>query len=215
MTSIVTRVGTSIGCMLVASLVASAGAAQKPGPWKTLFNGKDLTGFTTTGTAEWKVEDGIISGGQFGDATKRGNLVTVDEFQDFELELDFMIDEHGKYNSGVALRGGGGYQVNIGRAEAEEYIGVGARRGPKNEWAWLHKGDEKGTLRKQLAWNTLRFIATGGHFEIWLNGQKTTDVTDPEPDPKWLRKGTLAFQTYGADGHAGFVKFRNMRVREL
>lgn len=186
-----------------------------PKPWKTLFNGRDLTGFTTTGTAEWKLENGVISGGQFGDPTKRGSLVTVDEFQDFELELEFLIDEHGKYNSGVAIRGGGGYQINIGRPAAEEFIGVGARRGPTRTWAWLHKGDEQDTIRKKLEWNTIRVLAKGSHFEITLNAVKTADVTDPEPDPNWLRRGTLAFQTYGAEGHAGFIKFRNIRIREL
>jgi len=25
----------------------------------------------------------------------------------------------------------------------------------------------------------------------------------------------LALQTYGAEGHAGWVKFRNLRIREL
>ena len=35
------------------------------------------------------------------------------------------------------------------------------------------------------------------------------------PDPKALRPGSISFQTYGAEGHAGWVKFRNVRVREL
>ena len=53
--------------------------------------------------------------------------MTKEQFKDFELELEFMIDEHGKYNSGVYLRndpgkgGRTGYQVNIGRGQAEEY----------------------------------------------------------------------------------------------
>ena len=76
-------------------------------PWRPLFNGKDLTGFTTTGTAVWRVENGEIVGGQDGDFSKRGNLVTTEQFKDFELELEFLIDEHGKYNSGVSIRGSG------------------------------------------------------------------------------------------------------------
>src|SRR5690349_18663663 len=90
--------------------------------WRPLFNGKDLQGWTPLGSAQWKVEDGIIVGGQFGDPKKSGLLTTNESFKDFELTLDFMIDEHGKYNSGVYLRndkgtaGRTGYQVNIGRA---------------------------------------------------------------------------------------------------
>ena len=182
--------------------------------WRRLFNGRDLSGFTTTGTATWKVEDGIIVGGQDGDFRKRGTLITTDEFKDFELELDFLIDEHGKYNSGIQIRGTG-YQVNIGRPPAGEFIGVGVHRGEPRQFVWLSKGDERDTVRKPLQWNTLRVLAQGAHFEVTLNGVKTVDVTDPAPDPRWLEKGPLRFQTYGAEDHAGFVKFRNLKIREL
>src|SRR5436305_11355651 len=87
--------------------------------WRSLFNGKDLDGWAPIGSAHWRVEDGVIVGTQDGDAKRAGLLTSKDAFQDFELELEFMIDEHGKYNSGVYLRndpGTGartGYQVNI------------------------------------------------------------------------------------------------------
>ncbi len=183
--------------------------------WKPLFNGKDLEGWTPVGSAAWKVEDGVISGGQDGDPKKSGILATKETYQDFELELDFMIDEHGKYNSGVYLRndpgkgGRTGYQVNIGRGEAGEFCGGLYYKD------WLAKGDEKDTIRKKLEWNSLRILAKGAHIEVTLNGTKVVDFTDPKPDPKLLQKGTLALQTYGAEGHAGWVKFRTLRIREL
>ena len=31
----------------------------------------------------------------------------------------------------------------------------------------------------------------------------------------FLKPGVLALQTYGAEGHAGWVKFRNLRIRTL
>ncbi len=207
------RLAAGVACALV--LAATASARGQGQEWRPLFDGKSLNGFTTSGTAIWKVEDGAIVGGQDGDFHRRGNLVTVGEFQDFELELEFLIDEHGKYNSGVHIRGGGSYQVNIGRPPAGEFIGVGVHRGANNEWVWLAKGDERDVVRKPLAWNMLRIVAKGAHFEVTLNGVKTVDVTDPEPDPKWLKRGVISFQTYGAEEHAGFVKFRNLRIREL
>ena len=45
--------------------------------------------------------------------------------------------------------------------------------------------------------------------------QKVVDYTDTNPPEKFLQKGVIAFQTYGAEGHAGWVKFRNIRVRPL
>ena len=180
-----------------------------------IFNGKDLEGWKTVGSAVWKVEDGVLSGGQDGDPKKSGVIHTVAEYQDFELTLDFMIDEHGKYNSGVYLRnapgraGRSGYQVNIGRGEAGEFCaGVYTNK-------WLAKGDEKDAIRKKLDWNALRILIKGAHIEVDLNGTRVSTVDDAEPDPKFLPKGVIALQTYGAEGHAGWIKFRNLRIREI
>jgi hypothetical protein len=183
--------------------------------WRTLFDGKDLSQFVPVGTAKWHVEDGVIVGGQDGDPKRSGLLTTKDQFKDLEIELEFMIDEHGKYNSGVYLRndpgigGRTGYQVNIGRGAAEEYCA-----GLYTDH-WLAKGDEHDTIRKKLDWNKLHILAKGAHFEVTLNGQKVVDFTDPNPPEKFLQKGVIALQTYGAEGHAGWVKFRNIRVRSL
>src|SRR5258708_1614248 len=127
-----------VTCSLAVALATSfaadskvAAPATKPTTstaWRPLFNGKDLIGWKVEGKAHWRVEDGVILGTQDGDARLGGLLATTDKFRDFELELEFMIDEHGKYNSGVYLRndpgtaGRTGYQVNIGRSPAEEYF---------------------------------------------------------------------------------------------
>ncbi len=183
--------------------------------WRPLFNGKDLTGWTAVGSAAWRVEDGVIVGGQDGDPKRSGLLATDEAFRDFELALDFMIDEHGKYNSGVYLRndrgtaGRTGYQVNIGRGQVQEYTaGLFTDR-------WLAKGDEHDAIRKPLAWNSLHVLARGGHVEVTLNGKKVVNYTDPAPPAKFLQPGVIGFQTYGAEGHSGWVKFRNIRVRVL
>ena len=127
-----------------------ARAQEQKGEWISLFDGKTLEGWKAIGSAIWRVEDkAVLVGTQDGNPSRSGLLTTTREFQDFVLELEFMIDEHGKYNSGVYLRntpGSGrrtGYQINIGRAEAEEYCGVFLHD-------WLDKGDEKDEFRKVL-----------------------------------------------------------------
>jgi len=183
--------------------------------WTPLLNGRDLEGWKTVGSAVWTVEEGVLVGGQRGDPKKSGVIHTAREYRDFELALDFMIDEHGKYNSGVYLRnapgkaGRTGYQINIGRGAAEEYCGG------LYTTRWLAKGDEKDEIRRKLDWNSLRILARGAHIEVELNGVKIVDYDDPSPDPKFLQAGVIALQTYGAEGHAGWVKFRNIRIREL
>jgi hypothetical protein len=194
---------------------ADGKAAEQADGWRPLFNGKDLDGWETTGTATWRVEDGVIVGGQDGDPARHGLLLTTEHFEDFELELEFMIDEHGKYNSGVYLRnapgaaGRTGYQVNIGRGQAGEYCG-----GLFTD-RWLDKGDEHDAVRKPNDWNRLHILARGGHVEVTLNGERVVDFTDENPPAEFLRSGAIAFQTYGAEGHAGWVKFRGIRVRPL
>ncbi len=185
------------------------------GEWIELCAGKALDQWDQIGTAKWRFEDSVIIGGQDGDPSRFGLLATKEKFRDFELELDFMIDEHGKYNSGIYLRndagtaGRTGYQVNIGRGAAEEYCaGVFTDR-------WLAKGDEADAVRKKLAWNHLRIVARGPHLKVELNGIKVVDYTDPNPPVKFLQDGVIGLQTYGAEGHDGWVKFRKIRLRRI
>ena len=268
MTAICTGVGRSIRVVLTAVAVGAVATgtpallAQSPGPWKPLFNGKDLTGWTVAagrgggggaGTASgapatpptpanWKVEDGVLVGGQGGG---RGSLVSNDQYKDFELELDFMLAEHGSgcsaeligpeqanaskersclYNSGISFRTG--YQVNIGRRESGEYIGIVVhRKAPgaiRGNVLWLDNGDDKfPNLRKKEDWNNLRISAKGPQLTVFLNGTKICDVKDDPTDPaesKWKEAGPISIQwppAGEAGGFVGYVKYRNMRIREL
>ncbi len=163
----------------------------------------------------WRVEDGVLVGTQDGDPSRSGVIHTVAPYRDFEIDMEFLIDEHGKYNSGVYLRnapgsrGRTGYQVNIGRAAVHEYTG-----GIYTD-KWLATGDETDKVRRPGAWNRLRIRAQGAHVQVWLNETVVTDFSDPAPNPTFLAPGVIALQTYGAEGHSGFVKFRNLRLRPL
>jgi hypothetical protein len=213
----------AIGLCSCAPKQAPVTVAPATGPvLRSLFNGQDLSGWRPVGSAIWRVDhkDGwpdMIVGGQDGDPKRSGLLTTLDQFQNFQLNLEFMIDEHGKYNSGVYFRNSKtdtgaiktGYQVNIGRGAAQEYCG-----GLYTDH-WLAKGDETDTIRKPLEWNALQITAQGPHITVFLNYQKVVDYTDPNPDPRLLAKGGIALQTYGAEGHAGWVKFRKLTVKEL
>ena len=192
--------------------------------------------------AQWKVESGVLVGGQ---GTGRGSLVSDEKFKDFELDLEFMLAELGTrcsaeligekqenasedksclYNSGITFRTG--YQVNIGRREAGEFIGIVVhRKAPgaiRGNVLWLDKGDEKfAGLRKKEDWNRLQIMAKGPHITVNLNGKKIADVQDNPTDPAeaaWKEAGpiTLQWPPAGESGGAqGFVKYRNIRVRTL
>ena len=180
----------------------------------SLFNGKDLSGWTSVGSAKWEVSDRIIKGGQNGNPSKSGVLWTNEIFKDFDLTLEFKIDEHGKYNSGVYFRKsktkplGRPYQINIGRGAAGEPIGLHIDD-------WLDKGDEKDKFRKPLKWNSLRILAIGPDIKTWLNGNLIVDYKDPSPRKDLLEAGMIGFQTYGAEGHAGWIHFRNISIKKI
>src|SRR5438477_7660094 len=112
--------GVSGGVVTLLCFVLMA-SLQSAEAWKAIFNGKDFTGWTvgargggpslSPADAGWKMENGIIVGGQAGPGQRGGSLVSQAQFKDFELELDFMLAEEPgapngscttcTYNSGV------------------------------------------------------------------------------------------------------------------
>ena len=95
-----------LGLMLVAPLFAaepnSLTAAEKSAGWKLLFDGKTLTGWRGYKTEEigagWKVQDGAL----VLTAAKSGDLVTKEEFGDFEFSAEWKVTEAA--NSGIIYR---------------------------------------------------------------------------------------------------------------
>lgn len=179
----------------------------------SLFPSGTLDDWTAKGRARWSYQDGVLSGGQDGDPKRSGLLISKASFQDFDLSFEFKIDEHGKYNSGIYLRyqagqKGNHLQVNIGRGAAGEPVGLYLDD-------WLDKGDAIDKFRKPKEWNALRIKAVGAHIEVWLNGQKIVDFEDKKRLAEHLKSGPLAIQTYGAEGHAGWVKFQKMKISRL
>jgi hypothetical protein len=188
-----------------------------PGDKKTdLLKAGDLSQWEAFGKAQWKVTDGILEGGQNGDPTHSGVLVTKELYQDFDLGFEYLIDEHGKYNSGVYFRRGKTkedrtgpvYQLNLGRGKAGEFVGLFLDR-------WLDKGDEEDRIRKPKEWNKVRLLVIGPKIKAWLNDELIVEYVDPDPRPDLARAGTIALQTYGAEGHAGWVKFRKLRIKRI
>src|SRR3954466_748893 len=80
-------------------------AKEKKAGWKLLFDGTDKAGWHTylknEATASWTVVDGALT---TDDAAKKngaegGDLVTNDEYENYDLQLEWKISEGG--NSGI------------------------------------------------------------------------------------------------------------------
>ncbi len=61
---------------------------------KSLFNGKDLSGWTAYGTEKWYVEDGFLIC-ESGPDKKYGYLATNKHYKNFELQLDLLRTKPG------------------------------------------------------------------------------------------------------------------------
>ena len=92
----------------------SGASGQACGGWTTLFDGSSLDGWNALGSANWELADGTVQADSGG-----GFLVTEDSYADFQLTLEFWVDETA--NSGVyircsdpqTIRATNSYEVNI------------------------------------------------------------------------------------------------------
>jgi Domain of Unknown Function (DUF1080) len=169
--------------LLVSTLVALGQSPntltpdEKQTGWRLLFDGKSLAGWRTYNKqtppgAGWKVEDGLLKkvGGQRG-----GDIITEDQFGDFELSWDWNISKAG--NNGVK------YLVTEQRPSApgHEYQMIddtghpdgklGAKRQTAAFYDVLPPAADK-PLKPVGEWNHSRIVIQGNKVEHWLNGAK-------------------------------------------
>lgn len=201
----------------------------------SLFDGKTLSGwhgFNKTGAiTNWIVEDGalVCLGAAEGDTG--GDIVTDQEFGNFELSWEWKVDKGS--NSGVMYHviedpkykapyeTGPEYQIidDIGfPGKLEEWQKAGA------DYA-MNLPNEKKQLNPVGEWNTSKIIFNNGHVEHWLNGEKIvefekgSDAWNKEkaegkwkdfPDYSIANKGRIALQDHGNKAY-----FKNITIVPL
>ena len=193
------------GILLVVLFTTNAVNAQK----KSIFNGKDLSGWTIYGTEKWYVEDGLLIC-ESGPDKKYGYLGTEKQYKNFELTLNFKQEADG--NSGVFVRSTvegtkvSGWQVEVapkGKHTGGVYESYG--RG------WLIKPTaEKEEVLKEGEWNTLKIRVDGDDLTSWLNGEEMITIND-EKIGKGV--GSIALQIHSGGGIK--IKWKNLKVKEL
>lgn len=209
------------------TLACAAAAAEEGDGWKTLFDGKTLEGWRTTG-AVWKVEDGAIVGSAAADL-KSGYCLTKERYADYEIELDFKIDW--PFDSGLFMRTtdeGKAYQVTIDHRPGG-YIGaiyVGGLPGgrekaylatPKGQKEYPAELPKDSKVIKQGEWNHLaaRIEGKAPHIVVKLNDEQIVDVTDKEE--RHQADGPIGLQVHGnrTEETSCFVRYKNIRVRPI
>ena len=201
-----------LGGLFVLLVVVSASiqAADEPG-YRSLFNGKDLSGWVGDESL-WKVADECIVGDSPG-IKHNQFLCSKEEFGDFELKLEFRVRD-GVGNSGVQFRTKripnstevSGYQADIG----EKYWGCLYDESRRNKILVQAPADFEATLKKG-DWNEYTIRAEGDHVVLKMNGTITVDYR--EPDASIARSGVVALQVHS--GGPMKVEFRNIRIKPL
>jgi hypothetical protein len=212
----------SLSCLL-----ASSSPAADP---VDLFNGKDLAGWKQLGgAAKYSVEDDAIVGRSVPN-TSNTFLTSEKDYDDFELELDFKIDDPG-FNSGVQIRshvrpvGDGeqvyGYQVEIDpRPDRGWTAGIYFEAGDDNRQAgWLNDLSQNEAARNAFKlgeWNHLKIVADGPHIQTWLNGVPAADFSDTD-EKAFTPSGFIGLQVHAVGGakEPKEVRWRNIKLTDL
>ncbi len=207
--------------LVSACLCFSVACAQQPPAddvpkTVSLFDGETLAGWTPVDPADahfWSVKDGMIVGGDgVGHVPKNTYLRTEQEYEDFEFRCLFRLSgdpSTGFINSGIQYRSFVenndivGYQADIGNGHWGDIYDEHRR-------ALLVRGDLT-TLQHILkadGWNSYIVRVRGNHHELYINGVKTVDYFEKDPDIP--STGVIAFQLH--DGGAAKIEIRDVTI---
>ena len=173
----------------------TAPATPNTGTWVNLFDATSLDAFAQVGDANWRIDGDTV---RADDGT--GMLVTHDSYSDFELEVEFWVDEPA--NSGVFVRcqnpadinDGNCYEVNIYDTRPDQTYRTGGIVNVASPNRFMYAAGR---------WNRFAISAIGSRLEVEFNGEKVVEVDDER-----FSEGPIALQR-----GAGVVMFRNVRVR--
>ena len=166
--------------------------------YTALFDGNNLNQWKPVGNANWRLQDGLL----LADLGS-GFLVTRQNYQDFQLKVDFWVDPSA--NSGIYIRctdlqnitATNAYEVNIYDQRPEPSYGTGAIVDVAKVSPMPKAGGQ---------WNSYDITFKGDRMVVYLNGEKTVEARDS----RLSAAGPIALQY-----EKGVVRFRNVRIKAL
>jgi Domain of Unknown Function (DUF1080) len=216
----------ALGCADDAIVTPLSPTEQADG-WRLLFDGRTLSGWrgyrSPSTPGNWKVVDGTLFRAAGG-----GDIMTVDQFGDFELRLEWRISKNG--NSGIMFRvtdegdepwwTGPEMQVldNEGHPDGKDPLTSAGS-------TYALYAPVRDVTRPVGEWNEVRIVAKGAHVEHWLNGVKVVEYELWSPDWESRVRATKfgSLPQYGRalrghivlQDHGDAVWYRNIRIQLL
>ena len=208
---------------------------QKDG-WQLLFDGTSTKGWHNYGGSSvgyaWTIADSSLHfDGSLKKDTLGQDIVTDDEFENFDLKLEWKIDTNG--NSGIM------FYVNEDTSKYSRSYHTGPEmqvldnnghpdaKIPKHRAGDLYDliSCSKETVKPALQWNQVEIKSVNGKLDFWLNGENvvSTQLWDDNwkkmvanskfkqwPDFGTFKKGKICLQDHGNK-----VWFRNIKIKKL
>ncbi len=203
-------------------LLNTDGEPDLTGGFTSLFNGKDLAGWTSKGGAcTFEVRDGAIVGKCVPGASSTYLSTQNADYTDFVFTCEMRWDVDG--NSGVMFRarskpGKDGSEIVYGpQAEMEGFSqdrgwsgGIyGQSCGGYFYPLWLSEHKEAREALQRDDWNRLTILAVGNVVKTWVNGV---------PVAHWIDDGSYPQGFFGLQihqGEQGTVLWKDLRVKEV
>jgi hypothetical protein len=201
--------------------------AEKKAGWKLLFDGKTLTGWKGYKKPEappsFQVIDGAIVRVADG-----GDLVSVEQYDNFELTLEWKLPEAG--NSGIIFRADESEAQPWQTGPEFQLLDNAKHKDGKNPLTstgacYAVYPPTKDATKPVGEWNSIRLVANGPQLEHYVNGEKVLAYEMGNDD--WNQKVAASkFKKYPNFGkltkghivlqdHKDRVEFRNIKLRVL
>ncbi|MHA7131709.1 3-keto-disaccharide hydrolase [Algoriphagus namhaensis] len=208
---------------------------EKSEGWMLLFDGQSMDGWRAFNGEElpdsWVIEDGAMkalgTGGDIGGDIVFGPM----EFEEFELEWTWKIEEGG--NSGVMYHVVEDPKYKAPYETGPEYQVIDQLGFPDPLEPWqsiaadyaMYEPDFEGAVKPAGEWNVSRIVFTTEGASYWLNGKKTVEFVpysedwtqkrnsgkwDAFPDYAKAKTGLVALQDHGA-----VTWFKNIKIKKL
>lgn len=201
--------------------------AERTGGWRLLFDGRTTEGWRgyrkSTAPDGWKVIDGTLTR-----VAEAGDIVSRQEFANFELALEWKISKGG--NSGIMYRVTEAADASYESGPEMQVLDDAAHpdgRSPLTSAgaAYGLYPAPPGVAKPAGEWNAVRIVVNGNHVEHWLNGVRLLayELGSPEWEAKvkaskfheWPGYGRAKQGFIALQDHDSQVSYRNIKIRVL